>query len=131
MSATSVRCKKCRKVLFLHQDFPLLDRHGNEIDKYSGEDSCPNQRDEFLWYLDPDKSPLWILSSVEEVGWTKGKIACPECHCRIGSFDFVSGSQCSCHVHALPSLHLVKAKVDVLSTQSVALLGISDGKQSV
>lgn len=45
--------------------------------------------------------------------WLKGKLICPNCNLRVGSFDFVSGMKCLCKKYLLPQIHLVKSKVDI------------------
>lgn len=44
--------------------------------------------------------------------WTKGKLNCPNCEARVGSFDFTARSKCACGSTVLPAVHLVKSKVD-------------------
>merc|ERR1712020_605809 len=48
--------------------------------------------------------PDWILQKVEEAGWTKGRLNCPQCQSRLGGFDFISGADYP--------VHLIKSKVD-------------------
>ena len=44
-------------------------------------------------------------------GWTKGRLNCPHCQCRIGAFDFVSGGGGG-GGGLDQAIHLVKSKVD-------------------
>ncbi|KAG7160581.1 E3 ubiquitin-protein ligase RNF180-like [Homarus americanus] len=48
------------------------------------------------------------MAESERSSWTKGKIHCPGCQARIGSFNFVSGSQCACGSHVLPQVDWMK-----------------------
>ncbi|KAJ9580748.1 hypothetical protein L9F63_024074, partial [Diploptera punctata] len=45
--------------------------------------------------------------------WQKGRLNCPKCRGRVGSFDFVSGLKCDCGKHVLPPVHVVRSKVDI------------------
>ena len=40
-----------------------------------------------------------------QAAWTKGRLNCPKCQCRVGGFDFVGGSE--------HPIHLIKSKVDL------------------
>ncbi|KAG8229043.1 hypothetical protein J437_LFUL007598 [Ladona fulva] len=109
-----VNCKKCRKILFSHPDHPLLSIHGSIVNSESkNKKPCLEGQQQPLWYLDSENVPSWITSVIEEAGWTKGKLHCPVCHCRVGTFDFVSGGHCPCQLCVIPPVHLIKSKVDV------------------
>lgn len=90
-----LKCGKCRST--------TLVRKGQFLE---------DTEDSNLWTLDQDHLPEWIQTAVDESGWTKGRIACPNCQCRIGAFDFVGGAD--------NPVHLVKSKVDrsIGSTES-------------
>lgn len=45
--------------------------------------------------------------------WQKGKLSCPNCNLRVGSFDFICGMKCPCKKFVLPQIHMVKSKVDI------------------
>jgi len=45
--------------------------------------------------------------------WQKGKLSCPNCNLRVGSFDFIGGMKCPCKKYVLPQIHLVKSKTDI------------------
>jgi len=57
-----------------------------------------------LYVFSDENMPQWISQKVEEGGWTKGRLNCPNCQSRIGGFDFVSGADYP--------VHLIKSKVD-------------------
>lgn len=59
-----------------------------------------------------------------QAGWTKGRLNCPNCEARVGSFDFVSQSTCACGTSVLPAVHLVKSKVDCSSLNSDLLMSL-------
>ncbi|KFM67812.1 E3 ubiquitin-protein ligase RNF180, partial [Stegodyphus mimosarum] len=103
------KCRRCRHFLFSHNQ--ISDSHGEML--FSNErpsKSCNPIASVF--YLKEESIPSWLKNQVDEGNWTKGKLFCPTCKCRIGSFDFVSGSKCSCGIHVLPSLHVVSCKLD-------------------
>jgi len=53
------------------------------------------------------------MSYLFQEDWQKGKLSCPNCNLRVGSFDFVGGMKCPCKKYVLPQIHLVKSKVDI------------------
>lgn len=59
-----------------------------------------------------------------QAGWTKGRLNCPNCEARVGSFDFVSQSTCACGLSVLPAVHVVKSKVDCSSVNSDLLVSL-------
>nr|XP_045610680.1 E3 ubiquitin-protein ligase RNF180-like isoform X1 [Procambarus clarkii]XP_045610681.1 E3 ubiquitin-protein ligase RNF180-like isoform X1 [Procambarus clarkii]XP_045610682.1 E3 ubiquitin-protein ligase RNF180-like isoform X1 [Procambarus clarkii] len=113
-----VQCRKCRKVLLFKDEFCLLDAHSQEyhdtVGNMSGESGscCPSVMEHNCLYLSEESFPAFILTAVNESSWTKGKINCPSCQARLGSFNFVSGSQCACGSHVLPQVHILRSKVD-------------------
>lgn len=65
-----------------------------------------------VWYLKDEVVETWLQAQIDAGEWIKGKINCPHCTLRIGSFDFVSGKLCDCGQHVLPPIHIVKSRVD-------------------
>ena len=73
--------------------------------------------------MSPEKSLIFLGLSITFVkmlvkacitlqsGWTKGRLNCPHCQCRIGAFDFVSGGGGG-GGGLDQAIHLVKSKVD-------------------
>ncbi|CAG4922427.1 unnamed protein product [Colias eurytheme] len=102
-----VKCYKCRNVLVddLQTSSPspecILDGNCNSYDVKS-----------FIYLLE-DKLPEWIKNKVEEEQWTKGKLHCSNCGCKVGSFDFVSGRKCECRNSVLPPVHFITSQVDI------------------
>ena len=45
--------------------------------------------------------------------YQRGKLTCPNCGGRIGSFDFMHLTTCSCGQHNVPPVHLVCSRVDL------------------
>nr|XP_053654121.1 uncharacterized protein LOC128703468 isoform X1 [Cherax quadricarinatus]XP_053654122.1 uncharacterized protein LOC128703468 isoform X1 [Cherax quadricarinatus] len=118
MESERVQCRKCRKLLLSKDEFCLLDAHSQEyhdtMGNMNGQSSgdCASVMEHSCLYLSEESFPDFILKAVNESSWTKGKIHCPGCQARLGSFNFVSGSQCACGSHILPQVHILKSKVD-------------------
>lgn len=111
---SSFKCRKCRMQLF--DSRMITNAHGQNIipidnDEGIERDSCASD-DGTIWFLKEDRLPNWLRKFVEESAWIKGKILCPKCGFRLGSFDFVSGTQCGCKRAVLPAVHVKKGKVD-------------------
>lgn len=96
------RCGKCRHVLFFGEHVMKHKRLDGEI--------C-----EFGYLIEPMK---WMNVSDYE-----GKICCPKCEAKLGNYSW-GGRQCQgeagspCMQHVSPWVHLHRAKVDEVSTQS-------------
>lgn len=112
-----VQCRKCREIIINNEkecEF-LLSAHSETAMKTSdNEENCETLNDDNLLYLNEDFIPEWIRNLIEQEQWSKGKIHCKNCNCRIGSFDFISGLKCNCSKYVLPPVHLVKSKVDLV-----------------
>lgn len=104
----SFKCRKCRHLLF--SDSEICDAHGEPfIYNKTEQQTCTSNN---VWYLREDAIPSWIRNQIDDYDWTKGKLHCDTCRCRIGSFDFVSGAKCKCGSSVLPPLHVVSSKID-------------------
>ncbi|XP_026481202.1 E3 ubiquitin-protein ligase RNF180-like [Ctenocephalides felis] len=104
-----MKCRKCRAVLY-ENEF-VFDGHGAKINKNS-ESNCKTALDRFCFH--EENLPSWMLSAIETSQWTKGKINCPKCGIKIGSFDFVSGNKCECAEYVIPPIYVIKSKTDIL-----------------
>lgn len=104
----SVKCRKCRK--------DLIDSLANvssfETEK-SCEEGCRTFSEGTLLFLNEEALPEWIKTNVEAEAWMKGKLNCNNCKTRVGGFDFVSGLRCNCRKMVLPTVHLIRSKIDV------------------
>ncbi|XP_076322682.1 uncharacterized protein LOC143231848 isoform X2 [Tachypleus tridentatus] len=116
MDATTFKCKKCRRILFCgeivvnsHCKSERFLENAVNLQSEGFQPMCSNNT---VWYLKEDKLQDWIIEQIDQGDWIKGKLTCPKCHCRIGSFDFVCGSKCNCEEFVLPPVHVVKSKVD-------------------
>lgn len=104
-SLGNIKCHKCRQVL-------LLDLSA-AYNKGPCSDICASYDPKKFIYLVEDQLPDWIKTKVEEEQWTKGKLHCEHCGCKVGTFDFVSGRKCECGATVLPPVHFVSSQVDI------------------
>lgn len=102
---SNIKCKQCRNIIVTQGSDVIVTSHGNNIEN----NGCGNDP---VWYVDDDKAPKWILDKVTDGDWQKGRLNCPNCDARIGSFDFTSGMRCPCQKCVLPGIKLIKSKVD-------------------
>ncbi|GFS38783.1 uncharacterized protein NPIL_616991 [Nephila pilipes] len=102
------KCRKCRNVLFSEKE--ACNSHGGSLSANETElEVCDSSN---VYYLKEETLPPWMRGQVDEANWMKGKLFCPSCNCRIGSFNFVCGSKCHCGLGVLPPLHVVSHKLD-------------------
>jgi len=96
---TTLKCRKCR--------YLLLEQPPHRIAESSspaaGEDDYQEASNTFN--ICDDNLPQWIADAVDEGSWTKGKLSCPGCGCRLGGFDYVT--------RASEPVYIVKSKVDI------------------
>ena len=97
------RCKQCRNILFSSMSLEAhqIALHGLRHAK-GGSGRGLRCTSHFLG--EPEE---WM----ELTGSTSGKLYCPHCNSKIGSFDW-SGSQCSCGTWVSPSIQILHSKVD-------------------
>lgn len=124
-SATSkFRCRKCGIYLFSSNHIqPHTSFKGKPNVKSDHYDQAPGQVDSSSrfctsWFLRDENELPWVLESVEEVSWTKGKIYCPKCRSRIGAFNYIQGVQCDCGKFTIPSIWIQKSRVDHIFLKS-------------
>ncbi|KAI8503088.1 hypothetical protein Bbelb_189090 [Branchiostoma belcheri] len=99
-----LKCRRCR--LSLVTGHSIVSSHGN------GE-SCPMEGLSTLWYISDNHIPDWVQEQITQVQWTKGRLLCPKCAGRLGSFDFVSLVKCPCGDQVFPPIHIQRCRVDV------------------
>ncbi|KAF4077578.1 hypothetical protein AMELA_G00209570 [Ameiurus melas] len=93
---SSLLCKKCRRCVI---DSSCLISASEDL--VAG---CT------VWHVDVDALPDWILSVVNQVHWTTGKLNCQHCGARLGGFNFLNCSRCPCGHDT--TVHLIKSRVD-------------------
>lgn len=103
------RCRKCRLALFTSAN--IVSSHG---EPWTGHVSfiCPLSKADTVWYVREQDLPEWMLDQINCGDWVKGKLYCPTCSARLGSFDFVTGAKCDCGEFVLPPIHLSKSRID-------------------
>ncbi|KAI7796163.1 E3 ubiquitin-protein ligase RNF180 [Triplophysa rosa] len=95
---TNLRCKKCRRCLIDSTSLLKIATSGE------AEAMCS------VWHLNVDTLPDWIVASINQVHWTVGKINCQYCGARLGGFNFINCSKCTCGHNTV--VHLSKSRVD-------------------
>lgn len=130
-----VRCRKCRTTLISNEEKDcIITCHG----AFSFDIDSVCLLEKTLVYVKDERLPQWLETLVQSVSrlsmfhisvlcyywicvnynfqssWTKGKIICPSCEARLGSFDFLSGQKCQCNQFVLPPVRLTSSKVDLI-----------------
>lgn len=131
------RCRKCRRIvanktnIIPHkaattlnipdlkrvkdeQTGVLVDDISDRIKAYSLSVSDKSSSD--IEQLEPCRDIIFV----EPLAWmegilreTQGKLHCPKCHTKLGSFSWVMGCHCPCGTQVSPAFYLVPAKVDL------------------
>ncbi|XP_014210335.1 tyrosine-protein phosphatase YVH1 isoform X2 [Copidosoma floridanum] len=109
---TQIKCKRCRSLLFTEEASPPLDSHGQLIKAGERSTKCNSDVPEECLFLAEENMPDWVQEVVDRENWIKGKLYCPLCHARIGSFDFVSTKKCNCGEYVPPPIRITYSKVD-------------------
>ncbi|EGX54345.1 tyrosine protein phosphatase yvh1 [Orbilia oligospora] len=110
-SDMQLKCRKCRRTLALSSSF---------VDHYAASPPvASSSRDRILnavginknncqhHFLDPI---VWMRPELEK-GEMEGKLECPKCSSKIGSYAW-HGMKCSCGIWVTPAISLAKGKVD-------------------
>ena len=107
-----VKCKHCRKDLFNKEPIHLLTSH-SEAKTNSMDVGCEANSSDSCLYMLEDNVPEWIQNIINRESWTKGRLHCPHCNNRIGSFNFVKELKCDCGEFIAPPIRLTSSKVDI------------------
>ena len=110
-----IKCKMCRNILIELSTKYVLDGHSKIFIKRDIS-NCDTQVLRNELYINEENLNEWINHEIEIAEWTKGKLKCPKCTARVGSFDFVTGQKCLCHQYVLPPVHFVNSKVDFVDS---------------
>lgn len=97
-NSTNLRCRKCRRCLI--DTTSLL----KVVTSTEAAATCN------VWHLNIEFLPDWILASVDQASWTIGKLNCQVCRARLGGFNFINSSKCTCGLDT--TVHLSKSRVD-------------------
>ncbi|XP_076061775.1 E3 ubiquitin-protein ligase RNF180-like [Oratosquilla oratoria] len=116
MAEATVRCRMCRHLVLKTSEHPVTNGHGEQLnsDSPASQEKCPTLEDRSLLYLSEESLPDFIQDAVTEASWVKGKLKCPQCGARLGSFNFVNKTVCVCGEASVPSIHILNSKVDYL-----------------
>jgi dual specificity phosphatase 12 len=82
----------------------LSDKSLSEIDKV--DTSTAQEFCNKIYFVEPIAWMKEVINNVE------GKLHCPTCRTKIGSFNWVMASKCPCGVQVAPSFYLVPSKID-------------------
>ncbi|XP_066143713.1 dual specificity protein phosphatase MPK-4-like [Euwallacea fornicatus] len=85
------RCRKCRRILASECNLIVHQDKGSKCTK--------------TFFLEPI---VWMNVAQN----TEGKLHCPKCENKVGSFSWVMGCQCPCGTKVAPAFYLVPSKVD-------------------
>lgn len=85
------RCKKCRRVLASESNLIVHQDKGVNCTK--------------TYFIEP---MAWMHVTLV----TNGKLHCPKCSAKLGSFSWIMGCQCPCGVQVAPAFYLTPSKVD-------------------
>ncbi|NXS41656.1 RN180 ligase, partial [Balaeniceps rex] len=72
-----------------------------------------------VWHVNLEAIPEWVKCAIEKAQWTIGKLHCPFCEARLGGFNFVCNTKCSCG--QLENIHFCKSRTDYQPASSVKL----------
>lgn len=75
----------------------------------------PNFVEHFL-YMTMENVPMWIQKIIDQNSWTKGKLNCPFCNVRIGSFNLMVETKCNCGTYVVSPIKLIQSKLDIMKT---------------
>ncbi|NWX14422.1 RN180 ligase, partial [Aegotheles bennettii] len=112
----ALRCWRCRK--YIANSGCLAKCHEEEPSETSqplaaAQDSCN------VWHVNLEAIPEWVKCVIEKAQWTIGKLHCPFCEARLGGFNFVCNTKCSCG--QLVNIHFCKSRTDYQPAFSVNL----------
>ena len=68
MQVLSVKCRKCRFLLFLHPEITLNNAHAISISQQNINNVlCSTVQEDNLWFLQESNLPSWISDLVDKV----------------------------------------------------------------
>ena len=105
-----IRCKKCRRKLAT--GYNVLDHpygSGQIAFRWRRRDPSSEGKSCTSIFIEPIR---WMEDLVA-AGATQGKLCCPKCSSRVGSYNW-AGGQCSCGAWITPAFQLNASRVDVM-----------------
>ncbi|XP_009677446.1 E3 ubiquitin-protein ligase RNF180-like isoform X1 [Struthio camelus] len=112
----ALRCWRCRK--YIANSVFLIKRHGEKPSR-APQHSAAAQETCNIWHVNLEAIPEWVKCVIEKAQWTTGKLHCPFCEARLGGFNFVSNTKCSCGQFV--NIHFCKSRTDYQPASSVKL----------
>ncbi|XP_062598658.1 dual specificity protein phosphatase 12-like [Saccostrea cucullata] len=110
------KCRKCRHALFRQSGIMKHTVGDGEVafdwrGKVSSEkvEKSPDEAErvcDLSYFIEPVR---WMAGSIQDL---EGKLACPKCSCKIGSYIWY-GERCPCGAWVAPAFHIQTAKVDM------------------
>lgn len=92
------RCKKCRRIVASESN---LITHHDRKEVITTKSICRK-----TYFIEP----LWWMNNITQK--TEGKLHCPKCGVKLGSFSWTMGCQCPCGCQVAPAFYLIPSKVD-------------------
>ncbi|XP_076183552.1 dual specificity protein phosphatase MPK-4 [Ptiloglossa arizonensis] len=123
---TVYRCKKCRRIVASASNIlPHMPKE-KQIWRHISTKRTSKQSKPANEPVEPQKKeepqPIEFCTKilfVEPLAWmpdithnVEGKLNCPKCSTKLGSFSWIAGSQCPCGSKIAPAFYLVPSKVD-------------------
>lgn len=106
------RCKKCRRIVASESNI-IPHTEKNKL-YWNGKN-----RPELVDNNEPEKTICQKTYFVEPIAWmqtivhnVQGKLNCPKCASKLGSFSWVMGCQCPCGTKVSPAFYLIPSKVE-------------------
>ncbi|NXC44929.1 RN180 ligase, partial [Penelope pileata] len=112
-----LRCWRCRK--YIASSVCLSNSCGKEPSNVSIVSAAVAQESCDVWHVSLEAIPEWVKCVIEKTQWTVGKLHCPFCEARLGGFNFVCNTKCSCG--QLVNIHFCKSRTDYQPAFSVKL----------
>ncbi|XP_012270303.1 dual specificity protein phosphatase MPK-4 [Orussus abietinus] len=126
---TVYRCKKCRRIVACASNIlphapreKQIWRHisSKSYDKVLGSPNNPDLKDDTVESTEEKITERCTKTYfIEPLAWmpdimhaVDGKLNCPKCNTKLGSFSWIAGSQCPCGSKMAPAFYLVPSKVD-------------------
>ncbi|XP_068968629.1 dual specificity protein phosphatase MPK-4 isoform X2 [Bombus flavifrons] len=117
---TVYRCKKCRRIIASASN--VLPHMPNERQIWRHISTRKASRELLEPLQKREQQPAEFCTKilfVEPLAWmpdithnVEGKLNCPKCNTKLGSFSWIAGSQCPCGSKIAPAFYLVPSKVD-------------------
>lgn len=120
---TVYRCKKCRRIVASVSNILPHTSGERQIWRHiSTKKTDKTKKNISVEIFDGKKNSTELCTKtyfIEPLAWmpdimhnVEGKLNCPKCTAKLGSFSWVSGCQCPCGTKIAPAFYLIPSKVD-------------------